>query len=65
MCMFCAAIPTAAATGVMLDSHQRKARQKRGLPPQRVRPFVILTPLVLALLVVGSAVYHSTFPDLS
>ncbi|MCS7010414.1 MAG: hypothetical protein NZL98_03475 [Anaerolineales bacterium] len=62
MCMFCAAIPTAAATGVMLDSQQRRSRQKRGLPPQRVRPFAVLTVLTLLILAVGSAVFHSKFP---
>lgn len=63
MCMVCAAIPTAAATGVALDSQQRKSRQQKGLPPQRVRPFAALTALVLSLLAVGSAVFHSTFPQ--
>ncbi len=64
MCMFCAAIPTAAATGVALDSQQRKSRQKRGLPPQRVRPFAALTVLVVFLLAIGSAIFHSKFPQL-
>ncbi|MEZ0396075.1 MAG: hypothetical protein ABWK53_06600 [Anaerolineales bacterium] len=63
MCMFCAAIPTAAATGVALDSKQRKSRQQKGLPPQRVRPFAFLTVLVVFLLAVGSAVFHSKFPQ--
>lgn len=64
MCMFCAAIPTAAATGVALDSRQRKSRQKKGLPPQRVRPFAALTALVVFLLAIGLAVFHSKFPQL-
>lgn len=63
MCMFCAAIPTAAAAGVALDSKQRKSRQQKGLPPQRVRPFAALTALVLFLLAVGSAIFHSKFPQ--
>lgn len=64
MCMFCAAIPTAAATGVALDSRQRKSRQEKGLPPQRVRPFAALTALTLLILALGSAVFHSKFPEL-
>ncbi len=65
MCMFCAAIPTTAAVGVVLDSKQRESRQKKGLPPQRLRPFAVLTALFLLILAFGSAVFHSKFPELS
>ena len=64
MCMFCAAIPSAAAAGVALDSKQRKSRQKKSLPPQRLRPFAALTALALLVLAVGSAVFHSKFLEL-
>lgn len=64
MCMFCAAFPAIAATGMALDSKQRQERQKKGLPPQRVRPFIALTAFLLMALALGSAVIHSKVPQL-
>ncbi len=64
MCMFCATIPTAAAAGVALDRQQRLSRQKKGLPPQRIRPFAALTALLVLALAIVSAIFHSKFPQL-
>lgn len=64
MCMFCAAIPTAAAAGMALDHQQRKSRQEKGLPPQRLRPLAALTALLLFALGLSSVIFHSKFPHL-
>jgi hypothetical protein len=53
MCMICAAIPLAAATGAKLSADQRRN------PSTRQWPIGILTGLGIALLAVGSAVYHT------
>lgn len=64
MCMFCVALPATAATGIALDRKQRQERQTKGLPPQRVRPFIAVTIFLLMALAFGSAVIHSKFPQL-
>jgi hypothetical protein len=61
MCMFCAAVPVAAATGTALDNKQRKKAQMQGTTPKRVRAYVILTIVVLFLLVVGSVIVHTRY----
>ena len=53
MCAFCAAIPVAAATGAKLSADQRKN------PSARRWPIGILTGMAIALLAIGSAVYHT------
>lgn len=53
MCMFCAAIPLAAATGAKLNADQRRN------PSRRQLPFGILTGAAVLLLAIGSAVYHT------
>jgi len=60
MCMFCAAIPTVAATGVALDRKQRKDAAKQGKAAPRIRPF----PLLTAGEVFGSVFFHTRFPRL-
>lgn len=53
MCMFCAAIPLAAATGARLSADQRRK------PSGRRLPLGILTGVVILLLAAGSAIFHS------
>jgi hypothetical protein len=60
--MFCAAIPTAAAAGLALDSQQRKEAEKKGKPVPRIRPFLLLTAGVIFLLILGSVFFHTRFP---
>ena len=64
MCMFCAAVPVAAATGTSLDNKQRKTAQTQEQTSKRVRPFVILTVIVIFLLVVGSVLVHTRYYQL-
>ena len=64
MCMFCAAVPVAAATGTSLDSKQRKNSLAKGHTPKRIRPFVLLTMIVIFLLIVGSVLVHTRFSRL-
>lgn len=53
MCMFCAAIPVAAATGAKLNAKQRRK------PSTRQWPIGLLTGIAIGLLAIGSAVYHT------
>lgn len=62
MCMFCAAIPVAAATGVALDSKQRHKHQAQGHPSRRIRPIPLLTAITILLLMIGSFFIHLKFP---
>jgi hypothetical protein len=66
MCMFCAAIPTAATLGVVVSSKQRTAEKlavAEGKPaPRRRLATGPITAGVVGLLVVGSVVYHAHFP---
>jgi hypothetical protein len=64
MCMFCAAVPVAAATGVSLDNKQRKNTQTQGRTPKRIRPFKLLTMVVIILLLIGSAIVHLRYYQL-
>jgi hypothetical protein len=59
--MFCAAVPMAAATGTALDNKQRKQAQLQGITPKRMRPFKVLTLVVLFLLVVASVIVHTRY----
>jgi hypothetical protein len=65
MCMFCAAIPTAATLGVVVNSKQRiaaKVAVAEGKPAPRRLATGPITAGVVGLLVCGSIVYHSHFP---
>jgi hypothetical protein len=53
MCMFCAAIPAAAAVGAKLNADQIRKAETRRLPVPK------LTWLVIALLLIGSIMYHT------
>jgi hypothetical protein len=62
MCMFCAAIPTAAAVGANLNSKQKAARgsaKAQGIEFPREKPIAKMTLGVIVLLAIGSVVYHS------
>ncbi len=66
MCMFCAAIPTAATLGAVVNSKQRTAEKTalaggKPLPRRRVATGPV-TAGVVTLLVIGSIVYHTHFP---
>ncbi len=63
MCMFCAAIPTAAALGAKLNADQQKqARQstESGAEKPAQKPIAALTVGVVVLLAAGSVLYHTT-----
>jgi hypothetical protein len=66
MCMFCAAIPTAATLGVVVTSKQRTAEKvalAEGKPAPRRRVATgPITAGVVAMLVMGSIYYHTHFP---
>ena len=53
MCVFCAAIPATAAVGAKLNADQLHK------PEQDRKPVSKITGIVIALLMVASAVYHS------
>lgn len=62
MCMFCAAIPVAATTGVTLNSKQIQAKlqaERAGVEKPEVKPIMLITTGVIFLLMVGSATYHT------
>ena len=62
MCMFCAAIPVAATTGVALNGKQLEAKrqaQSAGVEKPEVKPIMQITMGVVLLLLIGSATYHS------
>ena len=64
MCMFCVAVPVAAATGTSLDNKQRKNINAQGRTPKRIRPFMALTIIVIFLLVIGSVIVHMRYYQL-
>lgn len=53
MCMICAAIPATAAVGAKLNADQLHK------PEDQRKPVSKITAIVIALLVVASAVYHT------
>lgn len=66
MCMFCAAIPAAAATGAALNKKQLQAgRQAKaeGAQESTAKPIARVTADVVVLLLIGSLTYH-TFTSL-
>lgn len=58
MCMFCAAIPAAGAIGAKLNADQKKKLQSGEIKTEK--PLAAITGGVIVLLVIGSAVYHTT-----
>ena len=61
MCMFCAAVPVAAATGATLDNKQRKQVQTQEGASKRLRPYKLMTILVIFLLLVTSVIIHTRY----
>ncbi len=62
MCMFCAAIPVAATTGVTLNSKQLAAKRQAesaGVEKPETKPIMQVTAGVLVLLLIGSVTYHT------
>jgi hypothetical protein len=62
MCVFCAAIPAAAATGAALNNKQvqgRKQAELAGEPWRRSQPVAKVTFGVVVVLLVGSITYHT------
>jgi hypothetical protein len=62
MCMFCAAIPIAATTGVTLHGKQLEAkRQAQATESEmpKIKPIMPVTAGVIVLLMIGSATYHT------
>ena len=53
MCMFCAAIPAAAAVGARVNARELKRE------PARRRPIAKITTLVVGLLLLASITYHT------
>ena len=53
MCMFCAAVPAAAAVGARLNADQLAK------PEEERKPVGKITGIVVVLLVAGSIVYHT------
>lgn len=53
MCMFCAAIPAAAAAGAKLNADQLKQSEENRKPVGRI------TGMVIVLLIAASVVYHT------
>ena len=53
MCMLCAAIPVTAAVGVKLNADQLNKEESRRLPIPKI------TTLLIGLLVISSAIYHT------
>ena len=53
MCMICAAIPATAAIGAKLNAEQLHKPEEQRKPISRITSFVI------ALLMVGSIIYHT------
>ena len=51
--MFCAAIPATAAVGARLNADQL------GKPEENRKPISKITGVVVALLLIGSAIYHT------
>jgi len=56
MCIFCAAIPVAGAVGAKLNADQKRIQVE--IRPDK--PITAITTSVIAVLIVGSVVYHTT-----
>lgn len=55
MCMICAAIPATAAVGTKLNASQLDK------PYRERKPVAAITSIVICLLVITSAIYHTFF----
>jgi hypothetical protein len=62
MCVFCAAIPVAAATGAAVNRKQVdavKEAQAAGVEDPKTKPVAKVTAGVVVLLLIGSITYHT------
>jgi len=62
MCMFCAAIPVAATTGITLNGKQIEAKKKAesaGMEKPISKPIMQITAGVVIVLMIGSVTYHT------
>lgn len=62
MCVFCAAIPVAAATGAALNNKQNEAKKQAeaaGVENPKTKPIGKITASVVILLLMGSVTYHT------
>jgi len=62
MCIFCAAIPVAATTGITLNSKQIEAKRKAeslGSEKPASKPIMAITAGAVVVLMVGSVTYHT------
>jgi hypothetical protein len=62
MCLFCTAIPAAAAVGANLNAKQIAARQaveQEGIEPPPEKPIIKATAGIIFLLAIGSLVSHA------
>lgn len=62
MCMFCAAIPVAAASGATLNNKQivaKKQAEAAGIEKPETKPIMPITAGVVLLLLIGSITYHT------
>ena len=62
MCMFCAAIPMAATTGITLNGKQIEAKKKAesaGAEKPATKPVMQITAGVVIVLMIGSVTYHT------
>ncbi|HEX2698541.1 MAG TPA: hypothetical protein VHM28_12595 [Anaerolineales bacterium] len=60
--MFCAAIPVAATTGVVLNGKQLEAKRQAeaaGVEEPETKPIMPITTGIIFLLMIGSATYHT------
>jgi hypothetical protein len=61
MCIFCAAIPVAATTGVTLNGKQLEAKRQAkaaGVEKPETKPIMQITAGVVVVLMIGSVTYH-------
>ena len=62
MCMFCAAIPVAATTGITLNGKQIEAKRQAetaGVDKPQTKPIMQITAGVIVVLMIGSVTYHT------
>jgi hypothetical protein len=62
MCVFCAAIPVAAAAGVTVNGKQLEAKreaQAAGVENPRIKPVMQVTAAAIVVLMSGSVTYHT------
>lgn len=66
MCMFCAAIPAAAAVGAKLNAKQQAEAREAEVDGENIpaKPIKAITGGVIVLLLVGSVIYHTRFNSL-